>query len=114
MSDVVSHSMGLNEAARCYEVPKATIKRYSKLNSHRNAADNEVKKLIAGRNTDLPGKLENSLVEHINSMEEHGFGLTRIDVRKMALELAVRNNIKCRFNLESELTGIHLHENFMK
>ena len=54
----------------------------------------EASRTNIGRPTVLNAVLENELVEYCLAMEASFFGLTRGHLRRMALQLAVRNNLK--------------------
>jgi hypothetical protein len=63
------------------------------------------KKSINGRDTDLPDETEEKLVQHILKFEENMFGLSVIDVRKLAFEVAEINQLKHRFNKNKKWLG---------
>ena len=57
---------------------------------------------------------EKALVEYIKEMEFKLFGLTRTDVRKLAYEFAVRNNITHSFSNDKQMAGTDGLYAFMK
>ncbi|CAB3251125.1 unnamed protein product [Arctia plantaginis] len=65
-----------------------------------------------GRKPVLPPVLEKKLVEYILFMEARYFGLTRMDVRKMAYQLALKNNFKNQFR--NEVAGRAWLDHFLK
>lgn len=85
--------MGLKKAVKLYSVPKTTLQRFVNCNQPAN----EVVNTSIGRRPVLPLHLEESLVSYLLVMESKFYGLTRQDVRKMAYQLAVRNNIEHPF-----------------
>ena len=98
----------LNEAARCFNVPKATLSRkVAKRDVDPNVLANE--KL--GRKPTLPCKIEKELVEYCLLMERKFYGLTRNDIRRMAYQLALRNGISNQFN--DEIAGRAWFDHFM-
>ena len=63
------------------------------------------KSLGSAGKTILPTHLEEKLKDHILLMEECFFGLTYTDVRKLAYELAVKNNLPNTF--KGGIAGYH-------
>ena len=57
---------------------------------------------------------EKALDEYIKEMESKLFGLTRTDVRKLAYEFAVRNNITHSFSNDKQMAGTDWLYAFMK
>ncbi|CAH1995185.1 unnamed protein product [Acanthoscelides obtectus] len=84
---------GLNEIARRYKVPKATLKRRID-DTNKNVHGCEKK---FGRSTDLPLEIENEIVNHVLELERSLFGITRNDLRKLAYDVAEANGILHRF-----------------
>ncbi|CAH1997749.1 unnamed protein product [Acanthoscelides obtectus] len=84
---------GLNEIARSYKVPKATLKRRID-DTNKNVHGCEKK---FGRSTDLPLEIENEIVNHVLELERSLFGITRNDLRKLAYDVAEANGILHRF-----------------
>lgn len=72
--------VGLNEVARFYNVPKATLKR--RLDNKNKHVQGSIKKF--GRTTDLPPEVEDEIVKHVLNLERALFGITRNDLRKLA------------------------------
>ncbi|KAJ4427872.1 hypothetical protein ANN_23877 [Periplaneta americana] len=81
--------MGLRKAAKLYNVPQTTLQRFV----NNNMPPEECVKLKIGRKTVLPAELEKQLVEFLVEMDNRFYGLTRTDVKRMAYQLAQRNNI---------------------
>ncbi|XP_023238520.1 uncharacterized protein LOC111637281 isoform X2 [Centruroides sculpturatus] len=94
VSMVREKKMGLKKAAKFYEVPKTTLRTLSLQADIR--PEQFVKKTL-GRKPILPEDIEKQLVEYILSMESIFYGLTRMDLRRMAFQLAVRNKIPNQF-----------------
>ena len=85
--------MGLNDAAKLYDVPKATLSRHEQ---NQNIYANEVKKFHGGASP-LMSKLEDDLVQHSLVLEERYFGLAMNDLR-LEFELAESNAIPKTFS----------------
>ena len=91
---VKSKKLGIRDAARHFKVPKSTLHR---LSSKPDSLGEIVASTSLGRNSILPPQLEEELVVYLLQMEKTFYGLTRNDVRKIAFELAERNNIEHPF-----------------
>ncbi|KAJ4425741.1 hypothetical protein ANN_27937 [Periplaneta americana] len=94
----------LNEAARCFNVPKATLFK-------RDVDPNILVKEKLGRKPILPEKIEEELVEYCLLMESKFYGLARNDIRRIAYQLAVRNGIRNNFN--DDMAGRAWFDHFM-
>lgn len=82
--------MGIKKASAVYNVPKTTLRRRAR---NKNKRASEGKKDLGGRQPILCEAMETDLVRYIVKMEEMFFGLTMEDVRKLAYQIAVRNNM---------------------
>ncbi|KAJ4438723.1 hypothetical protein ANN_14670 [Periplaneta americana] len=80
--------MGLRKAVKLYNVPQTTLQR----SVNNNMSPEECVKLKIGRKTVLPAELEKQLVEFLVEMDNCFYGL-RTDAKRMAYQLAQRNNI---------------------
>ncbi|XP_048516320.1 MFS-type transporter clz9-like isoform X2 [Athalia rosae] len=100
---------GLNECARMYNIPKATLKRH--LENRNLRANDRVK--ILGRTTFLPKELEDELEAIILIFEERLFEMTTKDIRKLAFQIAERGEIRHRFNKETRMAGKAWYYSFM-
>ena len=56
---------------------------------------------------------EKEIVEYVQLMESRLFGLTVRDLRKLAYQLAVKNDIKHNFNAEEEMAGVDWAKGFL-
>lgn len=56
---------------------------------------------------------ETELVSYLQLMEGRLFGLTSIDLRKIAYQLAVKNNKKNNFSQKKEIAGYDWYRCFM-
>lgn len=102
--------MGFNQCCRQYGIPKPTLKRH--LDS-KNIKANEGTKAM-GRHTTLPPDVEKQLVDHLKQLEACFFGLTITDVRRLAFQIALKNDIPHVFNEEKQIAGKKWYYNFMK
>lgn len=81
-------------ASKRFSVPRTTLFRYCE--QKRRAGEIKLKKW--GRSPILTEALEKELVDHLLEMEKNFFGLTRRDVRNVAFQLAVKNNLPHKEN----------------
>ncbi|XP_018573656.1 uncharacterized protein LOC108912761 [Anoplophora glabripennis] len=102
--------IGLNECAKVYHIPKATLKRH--IENKNKIANAGTKKF--GKGTILPKDVEEELVKHIIKLEEMMFGLTITDIRKLAFEIAAKNNIAHKFSMQKGLAGKKWYYAFMR
>lgn len=97
--------MGFLRASKEFGVPICSLRRRLK---GTNVYAIESNKFLGRPMQSLPANLEEELVTYILQMDRMMYGLTTIDVRKMAFELAEKNNIpptQHRFNLEKKIAG---------
>ena len=86
--------MGLNGAARVYNVPKTTLRRRQK---HENKfANNNLKRF--GRSTVFSTEMEEELVQHVLKLETMFFGISRSELMSLAYQLAEANDVQHVFN----------------
>ncbi|KAJ8968086.1 hypothetical protein NQ314_002471 [Rhamnusium bicolor] len=106
---VRSATLGLNEAGRRYNVPKATLRR------HMNG-QNKGRPLVKsfGRTPVFTKAMEKELESHILKFEERMFGLIIKDVRKLAFDVAKMHGLGHWFNEEKGLAGKKWFYKFMK
>lgn len=102
--------LGLNACARTYNVPKATLKRH--LESTNKIAKSTIR--FHGGVTTFSADIEAEIKNHLLNLEEMMFGLTPMDVRKLAFEIAEKNGIAHNFNKENAYAGKKWYYNFMK
>uniref|UniRef100_A0A8D8V830 HTH psq-type domain-containing protein n=1 Tax=Cacopsylla melanoneura TaxID=428564 RepID=A0A8D8V830_9HEMI len=92
---VRSREMGFRKASSLFGVPRTTLHRLSnpKYGDVRSASSVKV-----GRPTVLGDQLEEQLVEDCLKMEGDFSDLTRKDLKRMALAMAIKNNLPHPFN----------------
>ncbi|XP_025837637.1 uncharacterized protein LOC112906837 [Agrilus planipennis] len=91
---VRENKMGTLKAAKTFHVPRSTVQRLSK---KENLSPAQVARSKLGRKTFLPDKMEEELVTYLLVMEQKFFGCTIQDLRRVAFQLAQRNNIQTPF-----------------
>lgn len=92
---VKNKEIGLLKASKTFEVPRSTLKDYVK------KPIEEIQTLLdvpLGRKPILSPQLEDELLEYCLTMERSYYGLTSNDLRRMAFQLAMRNNIPHPFS----------------
>lgn len=94
--------MGYLKAAKFFNVPKTTLIRLSK---NRDLPLERLTNIKLGRRAVLPDNLEVELVNYILTMEQTGFGLTRRDIKSIAYQVAVRNNLSNPFSRQNNSAG---------
>ncbi|KAJ8935558.1 hypothetical protein NQ318_019542 [Aromia moschata] len=87
--------MGYLAASKRFNVPRTSLYRYCRKVENID----HMKQAPLGRKPVLPPELEQELVDYLLIMEAKLFGLTRIDVRSLAYQLAVRNNLPHPFSI---------------
>lgn len=100
---------GFNECCRRYNIPKPTFRRHLKCLNKK--ANNDAKN--HGRLTTFSTEMEMELAQHILKLEARLFGLTISDIRRLAFQLASRNQIPNTFNAEKGMAGKAWYYNFM-
>ena len=99
---VRSSEMSFREASRYYQVPKSTLER--RVNEQNKIAVGG-KKHLGRFTTTFDTDFEEELVTYAKDMESRFFGITCRDLRKLAFDLAEKNNVEHRFNKVTGLAG---------
>lgn len=110
LASLRQNEMGLNEAARAYAIPKATLSRH--LKEQNKAVTGSIKHL--GRFTYLTAGIEQELVEHCLQLEKMFFGLSVDDLRRLAFDVAERNGYAHVVNREKRMAGKKWYYFFMR
>ncbi|CAH2011577.1 unnamed protein product [Acanthoscelides obtectus] len=108
---VRTHVMGYKTAAKHFQVPKGTLERYVKII---NFSPEELVRTTLGRKPALGKAIEDELVRYCLDMDNRFFGLRRSDVKRMAFELAIANNIQHPFSQEKGVAGKKWLRGFFK
>lgn len=59
-------------------------------------------------------KEEDEMVAYLKHMEERLFGLTTLDLRRLAYQLAVRNSKAHNFNTDKQMAGVDWLKGFLR
>lgn len=92
---VKNKEMVLLKSSKAFQVPRSTLKDYIK------KPEDELQKLLdvpLGRRPILSPDIEDQLVAYCLKMDKPYYGLTTKDVKRMAFQLAIRNNIRHPFS----------------
>ncbi|VEN36282.1 unnamed protein product, partial [Callosobruchus maculatus] len=95
---VRGNKMGYLKAAKIYNVPRTTLFRLAKEKG--TSTEDLIKKKI-GRKPVFNKNFENMLAQYALVMEEKLYGLTMMDMRRLAFQLAIKNNVPNPFGHES-------------
>jgi len=104
----VVNGMNLKSAAREFSVPRNTLRR--KVDAQNNGLD--VQRVI-GKKTVLNVNEEQQLVDLLINMENHLFGLSMQDLRRLVFQFCEKNKIVHPFNKTAEMAGIDWARSFM-
>lgn len=108
---VKENNMGFLKASKVYKVPRSTLENYV------NHKSKDIESLIStrlGRKCALGENLEKQLLEYCKTMDQRFYGVTVRDIRQLAFQLAVKNNIAHPFALSKGLAGKKWLRNFRK
>lgn len=101
--------MGYLKASKNFNVPRASLFRL--VNEKDTPLDALVSKKI-GRKPVFDENFENELVEYALKMEDTLYGLTKTDMRRIAFQLAIKNNMSNPFN--NNIAGRYWLDGFLK
>lgn len=104
-SVVNDRCLSIRALARAWNVPRSTLRDRIVGNTTRVAPS-------SGRNPIFDVKQEAELVDLVLMLSKSGFGLTRLDVRKVAFEYAEKNNIP-GFSVKKQLAGYDWFSGFL-
>ncbi len=104
----IEEGTALKAAAHQFGVPPKTLRR------HRDKKVLEPGSKCLGRKAVFTSSFELQLTEHIQSMERALFGLSTIDVRRLAYDLAERLGLNHCFNSERKMAGKDWFYNFLR
>lgn len=108
---VKNKKMGFLKASKHFQVPRSTLENYV------NHKSKDVEQLLStklGRKPALGAEIENELVEYCKIMDQRFYGLTIRDIRQVAFQLAVKNDINHPFGLTTGLAGKKWLYNFLR
>lgn len=107
---VKSRSMSLREASQVFQIPKSTLARRV---LEKNKLVSGAMKHLGRHVQTLNDAFEAELVKYVKDMESRYFGITCTELRKIAYQLAERNNVIHQFNREKETAGKKWLRNFL-
>lgn len=103
--------MGYLKASKIFRVPRSTLENYV---NHKSKDAETLCHTKLGRRPVLPETMENDLVDYCLMMEEKFYGLRSSDIRRLAWQLALRNNLKHPFSEDSGKAGKKWLKNFLR
>lgn len=107
---VMKEEMSLAKASKIFGIPKTTLRRHS-------CPKQKIKypgKKRFGRETVLGRKFEDELEGYVVKMQQMFHGITPVDLRTLAFDLAEKNNIPHPFNREKGMAGKDWFSGFMR
>ncbi|XP_041356355.1 PHD finger protein ALFIN-LIKE 7-like [Gigantopelta aegis] len=90
----------LKQVSRQYGIPARTLRRHRDLKVKYSGVV-----VLGPKQPVLSHDVERLLIQHITHMERSLYGLSTVDVRRLAFELAERLGIKHNFKSESKMAG---------
>lgn len=103
---VRSDGLSVRRAASDHGIPRQTL--------NRHLMHSEEVKQLGRYSTIFTEQQENELVQHVLSLEKSFYGLTTTEIRKLAFDLAEKNNIPHPFNKSVGLAGYDWLAGFRK
>ncbi|XP_047122156.1 zinc finger protein 768-like [Schistocerca piceifrons] len=85
--------IGLRRAVKAFSEPQTTLQRFV----HSDMPPEEYVSLRLGHKPVLPDAIEKQLVQYLFETDNRFYGLTRLDVKRIAYQLTERNNINHPF-----------------
>ena len=95
----VGGGMALLRASKRYHIPGRTLRR------HRDRSVLKPGTVKFGHQPVLPSQIEAEIHSHIQFMEKHMYGLSTLDVRRLAFDVAERADIIHPFDRDKGLLG---------
>lgn len=102
---IESKQMGWLLASKTFGVPFGTLRRRCNCQGGNIISKGPKKGYLGGKRTTFEPEVEKQIVEHIQNLEMRFFGMSTIDVRRLAYELAIRNRIPHSFNSKQKMAG---------
>jgi len=109
VNDVLQYGRSMKGAAKTYCLPRPTLQRHIK-----QAKKGTGVQKVLGRPRTLTDEQEHELVDVILEMERRLFGLTLMDVRRLAFKYCETNNIENTFNKNARCAGEEWMSSFLK
>lgn len=111
MDKVKAKEMSIGEASQYYDIPKSTLGRRV---LGRNKVVKGSEKQLGRFNTTFDKLFEDELVRYVKDMESRFFGMTYMDLRKLAFQLAEKNKLVHQFNKAKGMAGKKWMRLFMR
>ena len=99
---VNSGEMGWLRASKDFNVPQATLRRRAR---NKNKFVNSITKGLGRFRPCLDQEMENDLVQYVLGLESRLFGMTCVELRKLAFEIAEANGVEHNFSMEKRMAG---------
>lgn len=109
---VLSKEMGYRKAATAYAVPQTTLERYVK--KMKEGGEVAIGLPLGPKKPIFTRSEEDEMVAYLKHMEERLFGLTTVDLRRLAYQLAVKNGKTHSFNSDREMAGVDWLKGFLR
>ena len=100
---VTDGEMGWLRAAKMFSVPQATLRR--RVQNKNKISKGASRGYLGGSTVVFDKQLEKEIIEHIQCFESRFFGLSTLDVRKLAFQLAIANHLPNKFNQQKKEAG---------
>jgi len=98
MEDIRMNKLSFRQAEKNYGIPHATIRRHLLKQVHNPGK-------LGRYRCVLNDQFESELLEYIIEMQQRFYGLSLLEVRELAYELAERNNIVHPFSKKKKMAG---------
>lgn len=108
---VKEKKMGFLKASKTFNVPRSTLENY--VNSKQKNVDELINTRL-GRKCVLGDDAEKELVQYCKMMEERFYGVTVRDVKQLAFQLAIKNDISHPFAVSKGAAGKKWLRNFLR
>lgn len=99
---VKNHEMGYLKASKIFNVPRSTLENYV---NHPTKTSLDLVSVPLGRKPTLGTDLENELVKYCKEMDRCFYGLRLRDIRVLAYQLAIKNNLNHNFAASKGMAG---------
>lgn len=102
----VKDGMSVKKAAVVFNIPRTTLRR--------RIQTGKIEKGSLGRNPVFSNHQEKEIADHVVLLAKMFFGLTPIELRRVAFEFAEKNNISHNFNKNAKEAGMDWYYGFLR
>lgn len=102
---IEAKEMGWLRASKTFNVPFGTLRRRANNVKGNKFSTGFKKGYMGGKRTTFSVEQEQELVQHVKNLENRFFGMTTLELRKLAYQWAEKNKIPHTFNKEIEEAG---------